>query len=235
MNKQKKYGQNFLTSTSIAKFIVDAAEITKTDVVYEIGTGKGILVPLLCKCAKHVTTIEIDKKLYDDATLNFSKLPNLTIKNGDGFKNEPEFDIFVSNLPYSKSRVAIQWLLQKKFSRAMIMVQRDFAEKLLTDSMKERRAISVLSQYGFDMKIVKKVKNTNFSPRPKVDSVVLQITRNYMVTKELIETVNKLFSYRRKTIQNIAKNFGITIKSDSRLEDLDTNEIIKLAKKISRV
>ena len=235
MNKQKKYGQNFLISTSIAKFIVDAAEITKTDVVYEIGTGKGILVPLLCKRAKYVITTEIDKKLHDDATLNFSKLPNLTIKNGDGFKNEPEFDIFVSNLPYSKSRVAIQWLLQKKFSRAMIMVQRDFAEKLLTDSMKERRAISVLSQYGFDMKIVKKVKNTNFSPRPKVDSVVLQITRNYMVTKELIETVNKLFSYRRKTIQNIAKNFGITIKSDSRLEDLDTNEIIKLAKKISRV
>jgi len=56
-----------------------------------------------------------------------------------------------------------------------------------------------------------------------------------MVTKELIEIVNKLFSYRRKTIQNIAKNFGITIKSDSRLEDIDTNEIIKLAKKISRV
>ena len=115
------------------------------------------------------------------------------------------------------------------------MVQRDFAEKLLTDSMKERRAISVLSQYGFDMKIVKKVKNTNFSPRPKVESVVLKITQNYMVTKELIETVNKLFSYRRKTIQNIVKNFGITIKSDSRLEDIDNNEIIKLAKKISRV
>ena len=71
--------------------------------------------------------------------------------------------------------------------------------------------------------------------RPKVDSVVLQITRNYMVTKELIEIVNKLFSYRRKTIQNIAKNFGITIKSNSRLEDMNNNEIIKLAKKISRV
>jgi len=235
MNKQKRYGQNFLISTSIAKFIVDAAEITKTDVVYEIGTGKGILVPLLCKRAKYVITTEIDKKLHDDATLNFSKLANLIIKNGDGFKNDPEFDIFVSNLPYSKSRVAIQWLLQKKFSRAIIMVQRDFAEKLLTGSMKERRAISVLSQYGFDMKIVKKVKNTNFSPRPKVDSVILQITQNYMVTKGLIETVNKLFSYRRKTIQNIAKNFGITIKSDSRLEDIDNNEIIKLAKKISRV
>ena len=115
------------------------------------------------------------------------------------------------------------------------MVQRDFAEKLLTNSIKDRRAVSVLSQYGFDMKIVKKVKNTNFSPKPKVDSVVLQITQNYMVTKELIETVNKLFSYRRKTIQNIAKNFGITIKSDKRLENMDNNEIIKFAKKISRV
>ena len=235
MNKRKKFGQHFLTSPSIAKFIVSESKITKNHLVYEVGTGKGILVPFLCKCAKHVTTIEIDKKLYDNAIRNFSKLPNLIIKNGDGFKNEPEFDIFVSNLPYSKSRVAIQWLLQKKFSRAMIMVQRDFAEKLLANSTKERHAISVLSQYGFDMKIVKKIKNTNFSPIPKVDSVILQITQNYMVTKELIETINKLFSYRRKTIQNIAKNFGITIKSNSRLEDMNNNEIIKLAKKISRV
>ena len=235
MNRRKKFGQHFLTSLSIAKFIVSESKITKNHLVYEVGTGKGILVPFLCKCAKHVTTIEIDKKLYDNAIRNFSKLPNLIIKNGDGFKNEPEFDIFVSNLPYSKSRVAIQWLLQKKFSRAMIMVQRDFAEKLLANSTKERHAISVLSQYGFDMKIVKKIKNTNFSPIPKVDSVILQITQNHMVTKELIETINKLFSYRRKTIQNIAKNFGITIKSDNRLEDIDTNEIIKLAKKISRV
>ena len=235
MNRRKKFGQHFLTSLSIAKFIVSESKITKNHLVYEVGTGKGILVPFLCKCAKHVTTIEIDKKLYDNAIRNFSKLPNLIIKNGDGFKNEPEFDIFVSNLPYSKSRVAIQWLLQKKFSRAMIMVQRDFAEKLLANSTKEKHAISVLSQYGFDMKIVKKIKNTNFSPQPKVDSVVLKITRNQIVTKELIETVNKLFSYRRKTIQNIAKNFGITIKSDSRLEDMNNNEIIKLAKKISRV
>ena len=235
MNKRKKYGQHFLASTSIAKFIVNTANITKNDVVYEIGTGKGILTPLLCQHAKYVITTEIDKKLHDDAIGNFSKFTNLIIKKGNGFKYEVKFDIFVSNLPYSESRSAIQWLLQKKFSRAMIMVQRDFAEKLLTNSIKERRAVSVLSQYGFDMKIVKKVKNTNFSPNPKVDSVVLQITQNYMVTKELIETVNKLFSYRRKTVQNIAKNFGITIKSDKRLEKMDNNEIIKFAKKISRV
>ena len=235
MNKQKKYGQHFLTSQSIAKFIATTPKITKNDLVYEIGTGKGILTLLLCKYAKHVITTEIDKKLYNDALQNFSKITNLTIMNRDGFKNEPKFDIFISNLPYSKSRIAMQWLLQKKFSCAMIMVQRDFAEKLMTNSTKERRAISVLSQYGFNMKIVKKVNNTNFSPRPKVDSVILQITQNHVVSKELIETINKIFSYRRKTIQNIAKNFGTTVKSDGRLEDMDNNEIIKLAKKINRI
>ena len=235
MNKRKNLGQHFLTSPSIAKFIVSTPKITKNDIVYEIGTGKGILTPLLCQCAKHVFTTEIDKKLYNDAIQNFSKFTNLTIKKGNGFKDEPKFDIFVSNLPYSKSRIAIQWLLQKKFSCAMIMVQRDFAEKLMTNSTKERRAISVLSQYGFNMKIVKKVNNTNFSPRPKVDSVILQITQNHVVSKELIETINKIFSYRRKTIQNIAKNFGTTVKSDGRLEDMDNNEIIKLAKKINRI
>ena len=235
MNKRKNLGQHFLTSPSIAKFIVSTPKITKNDIVYEIGTGKGILTPLLCQCAKHVFTTEIDKKLYNDAIQNFSKFTNLTIKKGNGFKDEPKFDIFVSNLPYSKSRIAIQWLLQKKFSCAMIMIQRDFAEKLMTNSIKDRRAISVLSQYGFNMKIVKKVSNTNFSPRPKVDSVVLQITQTHMVTKRLIESINKIFSYRRKTTQNIARNFGITIKSDRRLKDMDNNEIIKLAKKINRV
>ena len=235
MNKRKNLGQHFLTSSSIAKSIVSTPKITKNDVVYEIGTGNGILVPLLCQHAKHVITTEIDRKLYDHAIRNFSKFTNLTIKKNDGFKNEPSFDIFVSNIPYSKSRVAIQWLLQKKFSCAIIMVQRDFAEKLLANSRKDRRAISVLAQYGFNIKIVKEVKNTNFSPRPKVDSVILQITRNNMVTKELIQTINKIFSYRRKTIQNITKNFGNTIKSDRRLEDMSNNEIIKLAKEISSV
>ena len=124
--------------------------------------------------------------------------------------------------------------MQKKFSNAVIMVQDDFAEKLLA-TKKDRKAISVLSQYGFDMKVIKKVKNTIFFPQPKVNSVILQIKQHNILTKELIESVNMLFSYRRKTIQNIMNNFDIKIKSEMRLEDMKNNEIIKLAKKISSV
>ena len=47
MSIRKKLGQNFLNSKSIAKFIVDSAKISKIDIVYEIGIGKGILIPFL--------------------------------------------------------------------------------------------------------------------------------------------------------------------------------------------
>ncbi len=67
MKKRKNLGQHFLKSKTIAKSIASAAEITKNDVVLEIGTGYGILVPYLCKKAKQVFSIEADKNLYSSA------------------------------------------------------------------------------------------------------------------------------------------------------------------------
>lgn len=230
MKKRQRFGQHFLKSEKIAQRIVAAAKITKHDSVLEIGTGKGILLPFLCQNAKKVTSFETDKKLYQDAKIHQTK--NLRLKLGDGFKSKEDFSVFVSNLPYSKSRDAIEWLIQKKFSRGVIMVQKEFAEKLQTKSKKNRKAISVLAQYAFDMESIIKVGKNNFSPPPKVDSVVLKLKSQKVVSKELIKTINKLFSYRRKTIQNILKRFGIESDSTKRLDDLDGDEIIKIAKQI---
>ncbi len=131
MRKRKRLGQHFLVSENVAKSIVSAAKLTKNDVVLEIGTGRGILVPLLCNKAKKVISIEYDKQLYQDACMKFSNISNLTLKQGNGFKTNEKFSVFVSNLPYSQSRKAMEWLVQKKFSRAVVMVQEDFANKLL--------------------------------------------------------------------------------------------------------
>lgn len=230
MIKRQRLGQHFLKSEKIAQKIVDAAKITKHDSVLEIGTGKGILLPFLCHNAKKITSFETDKKLYQDVKTQYHN-SNLKLKLGDGFKSKENFTVFVSNLPYSKSRDAIEWLIQKKFSRAVVMVQKEFAEKLQTKS-KNRKAISVLTQYAFDVEPIIKISKSNFSPAPKVDSVVLKIKSKKVVSKELIKTVNKLFSYRRKTIQNILKQFGIESDSTKRLDDLKGDEIIKIAKQI---
>jgi len=231
MNRQKKLGQNFLKSELIAKFIVDSAKISKNNLVLEIGTGRGILIPYLVETGARIISIENDKKLFHEMKENFGNLDNLNLKYGDGFKINQNFSILVSNLPYSESRTAVEWLLQKKFIRAIVMLQKDFVQKLV-ESGKNRRAISILTDYGFNIEILKYVKKYNFSPIPKIDSVIIQITQKQQLKKELILNVNKLFSYRRKTVQNISKQFGKNNKSKKRLEELTTNEIIKLAKDI---
>ena len=86
MNIRRKLGQNFLNSKSIAKFIVDSAKISKNDIVYEIGIGKGILTPFLCEKSKKVISVEKDHQLYEETLAKFSKIKNLKIIYGDGFK-----------------------------------------------------------------------------------------------------------------------------------------------------
>ena len=232
MIKRKRLGQHFLKSNIIAKSIVSAAKITRNDLVLEIGTGRGILIPYLCEKAKQVYSIETDNDLYNLAKMNFSDYSNLILEHGDGFTTNHSFSVFVSNLPYSKSRKAIEWLLQKKFLRAVILVQKEFAKKLI--SKEDHKAISVLANYGFEIEFLMNVKNSNFFPPPKVDSILLLLKPKKMVSKILISTVNRIFSYRRKTVQNILKQLGVNSISKRRLDDLTGDEIISIAKKIIR-
>ncbi|MEX0854706.1 MAG: rRNA adenine dimethyltransferase family protein [Nitrosopumilaceae archaeon] len=228
MIKRKRLGQHFLVTQSVAKNIVESAGITKKDIVLEIGTGKGILVPLLCEQAGKVVSIESDLKLYNTAKEKFSDITNLTLLHGDGFESDEKFTIFVSNLPYSKSRDTMEWLVQKKFRQAVVMVQKEFAQKIA----EKTKAVSVLVNHAADIESIINVNKNNFSPPPKVDSVVLRLTQKNTIPKELIQVVNKLFSYKRKKIQNVAKQFGKVIESDKRLEDLSGDEIINIAKQI---
>ena len=234
MSIRKKLGQNFLNSKSIANFIVDSAQISKTDIVYEIGMGKGILTPYLCANSKQVISVEKDHRLYEELKINFSSVKNLKIIHGDGFKQNEKFDIFVSNLPYSESKKAIHWMLMNQFSHGIVMVQHDFAKKLLAQKH-ERKAVSVLVQSGFEMEILKTIGKENFTPRPKINSSIMRFTRKHTFSKEIIQSVNLMFSLRRKTLQNIGKKLGLEIESNERLEDMSNDEIIKFAKKIRKL
>ena len=231
MIKRKLLGQHFLNSKSIAELIVKEAEISKNDVVFEIGTGPGILIPLLCENAQKVISVDADEKLIKKARLNFSKFDNLVLKSGDGFNQKDVFSIFVSNLPYSKSKDAIEWLAQNSFSHGVIMVQKEFAEKLLATS-KNRRAVSIIATYTLDIEKISVVGKNNFSPPPKVDSVILKISKKTTMDKKLISLINDLFSYRRKTVKNILKQFNKESTIEKRIDDLSGDEIVNLAKQI---
>jgi len=232
MIKRKQFGQHFLNSNSIAKSIVSEAKITKGDIVFELGTGLGILTPLLCEKANKVISVDLDENLVKNAKSTFSNIDNLILKSGDGFKKKDSFSIFVSNLPYSKSKDAIEWLAQTSFSHGVIMVQKEFADKLLAKSSKKRKAVSIVANHAFEIKKISKVGKNNFSPSPKVDSVILKIIKKNTMSKDLIQTINKIFSYRRKTIKNVLKQFNKETVIDKRVDDLSGDEIIHLANQI---
>ena len=232
MIKRKLLGQHFLNSQNIAQSIVTEAKITKNDVVFELGTGLGVLTPLLCEQAKKVISVDADEKLVRSAKSKFSKIDNLVLRSGDGFKQNDVFSIFVSNLPYSRSKDAIEWLAQSTFSHGVIMVQKEFAEKLLAKSSKNRKAVSIIATHAFEISIVSKVGKNNFSPPPKVDSVILKIIKKNTMNEEIIQIINKIFSYRRKTVKNILKQFNKKTLMDKRIDDLSGDEIINLANQI---
>lgn len=234
MNRRRLLGQHMLVDSDVLSKILDYAEIEKKDVVFEVGTGNGILTAELCKRANKVVSCEVDNKLFEKARKTLSEYTNLVLVKGDGFKTDYSFDVFVSNLPYSKSREAIEWLAERDFDRAIVMVQREFAAKLLTKDASDYRAVSALAQYCFNIEQVMRIAKDSFHPRPKVDSVLLKITKKQKVSKNIVQSLKLLFSFKGKKVSGALRKFKIDIKNDKRVERLSPEEAVRLAEIIAK-
>lgn len=234
MNKRRLLGQHMLIDNGILRTIADYAELDRNDVVFEIGTGNGELTAELCKRAKRVISYEVDEQLNKEAQNTLGKHSNLILINGDGFKANHDFDVFVSNLPYSRSRVTIEWLAERDFDRAIVMVQKEFAAKLLASNGKNYRAVSALAQHCFDIEQIMQVGKNSFYPRPKVDSVLLKIVKKRKVSKDVVRALKFLFSFRGKKLSSVGRKLGINENSDMRVERLSPEEAVRLAEKIAQ-
>lgn len=221
-------GQHFLCSQEMARRIVDAASITGQDIVLEIGPGMGALTEHLCQRAFRVVAVEKDRRLYRNLKSRL-KRANLELVCGDAFRRSAEFDLLVSSLPYSQSRRAVEWLAQQRFSRAILAVQREFAEKLVATG-RSRRAVSVIASWAFCIKIVGDIPKNSFKPPPEVDSVVLQLTQCNRVPSDFIAAINKLFSQRRKTLDGVLRSLDPANERNRRLEELSNEEIVRIAR-----
>jgi 16S rRNA (adenine1518-N6/adenine1519-N6)-dimethyltransferase len=131
----KKRGQSFLTKQSVVRRIVDCAEISPDDEILEIGGGFGILSKALAKTAKHLTIIEIDKRLVQALKDILNAYDNVTIIQDDALKAQlPDVDKVVSNLPYSiSSEVTFRILQEMTFERAVLMYQKEFARRFIAE------------------------------------------------------------------------------------------------------
>lgn len=214
------------------------------EVVCEAGTGEGTLTQELCKHAKKVISFEIDSVLYLRALNYLSGFSNLYLVHSDIFKiSNIEFHVFVSNLPYSRSKDAIEWLALRKFSKAVIMLQKEFVDKLQAKPGEPNyRLISVIGQYCFRIDILFDVSRTSFFPQPQVDSQVIRLTPyiGRRMDTQTLNVLNYFFSQRNKKVSSFARAFGAHPSSyykwdGKRIDQLDPQELIALSESFKNV
>ena len=229
-----------LVDRRILAKITSAAYIGKDEIVLEAGTGQGILTAELCKYAKQVISYEIDIKLYRKVQGQLlSQFKNLELVNADLFKTKDPhfFDVFISNLPYSRSRDAIEWLSTQEFDRAILMVQEEFADKLAArPGSKNYRAISALAAHCFAIEKLFKVRRESFEPQPKVESSIIRIIPVNAITREVIRNINLLFSRRNKKASSVAAEIGLIIDANygsKKIDELEPRHLVQIAELIS--
>ena len=82
----KSLGQNFLNDISVVQEIVYSANLTKEDIVVEVGPGLGVMTDLLANDAGLVIAVEIDKNLIPPLQAVCDVHDNIELINGDILK-----------------------------------------------------------------------------------------------------------------------------------------------------
>jgi len=203
----KRLGQNFLLDESVVKRQVSLASLGPGDTVLEVGPGLGVLTEEILSTGAKVVAVEQDEAFCGFLERRFGK--RITLVHADAVKAFlPSFDKVVSNLPYQISSPIVFKLLEAGFDVAVLMLQREFAERMVAaPGSAEYGRLSVGVYYRADCEIAFNVSRSSFWPQPKVDSCVVTL-----VPKEppfrprderlYFDVVRAIFSHRRKKVSN---------------------------------
>ena len=240
---KKSKGQNFLTDDRVAQRHVDYACIEKGDRVLEVGPGLGILTSKLIEVSDDVTCIELDEILAEHIRNTYGD--RLKLIEGDAVKVPfPEFDRFVSNLPYSVSTPIIFKRLTYDFKKAVVMVQKEFADRMTAPvGSTEYSRLTVNLFYKADCRILENVPASRFKPKPKVDSALVEIVPrkapfDVLDEKTFFRVTEVAFNHRRKKIGTALKNARMIEKDwelpylDDRIETLTPAQIGELSDRV---
>ncbi len=234
----KSFGQNFLISEEVVTAIVNSSDISKEDLVIEIGPGLGTLTKYLLEKAGKVICIELDKKMMSILKDRFSLYSNLELLNEDILKVDLKQLIekekmkkvkIVANLPYYITTPIIMKLLEEELDLESItvMIQKEVAERLIAiPGDKNTGAITYTVYYYAEAKGILEVPKESFIPEPEVTSKVIQlkIRKKPPVSVEkkdiLFRIIKCAFMQRRKTLLNALVNVSVFQSKEEGIEVL---------------
>ncbi len=230
----KALGQNFLINPDVCPEMARQAVTGENDGVIEIGAGVGVLTAELCKRAKKVVSIELDKRLLPVLDETLGEFDNFEVVNEDILKvdlhklirekfSKCENVSVCANLPYYITSPVIMKLLEDKLpvKQIIVMVQREAADRLTAPvGSRESGAITVAVNYYAEAEKLFNVSKGSFVPSPKVDSAVIRLTvyeKPPIETKDeelFFKTVRAMFMQRRKTALN-SVSAGLGVPKDA--------------------
>ena len=249
---KRSLGQNFLINPRIQERIIEACDLTKDDVVLEIGPGKGVLTRPLADRVKKVLAIEKDNYLAPQLEKEFAGT-NVTIEHADvlkyPFEQLPAPMKAVGNLPYNIATPIIEKVLafRHKFPVFYLTVQLEYGNRIVArPHSKEYGSLSCFVQYYAQAQKLFKIPPSAFRPAPKVDSCFLSLrmrpepARKARDEEFLFKLIRACFSQRRKTLKNsLAVIYGkekgeellrnLNIDPMVRAEDLSLEDYVRLA------
>lgn len=220
----KRLGQNFLVNRGIIEKIIDAAALTKTDTVLEIGPGHGALTFALAQKAGNVIAIEKDKQLAEllRAKLLEQKIGNVEIIEEDilaflstSDKLQATSYCVVANIPYYLTSALIRQLLELAHppERIILTIQKEVAQRIVAQDNKES-ILSLAVKFYADANILFYVSRGSFSPAPNVDSAVIEIIpkkeKQAVASKVFFAVVKAAFAApRKKLFGNLSKGLAL--------------------------
>lgn len=216
----KKMGQNFLSDINVInKICENIPDLSQFDCIVEIGPGLGAITKNLVKISPHLICVELDKRLFAELKTNFSNYQNIEILNDDFLtfdldKNLSKFNkvIVIANIPYSiTTPIILKCLKCSKIQTLYIMVQKEVADKWSYSKTSNRNATTNIINYYFDISRIMNIKNTSFTPIPKVDSTMIILSKKNKgkYDAKFYEFMKPFFlAKRKKMLNNLPSNIN---------------------------
>lgn len=243
----KKLGQHFLVDRRVLARIGDYASLAEEDRVLEIGPGTGNLTEVLSARAGTVFAIEVDPALASSLEGRF---PNVVVIRGDALKvplSDYDYNKIVSNLPYQISSKITFKLLERPFDLAVLMYQKEFAERMVASlGTKNYGRLTLNVSLRAEVEIVERVPRGAFRPMPQVESAIVRLRprkKRIPVDEKVFDDLTRgLFSMRRKKVKRSLASMKVSSDVLSRIDpgllerrpqELSLEEVVDLAKAIS--
>lgn len=171
--------QNFLIRPKYVVKLINRTNLSRNDLVIEIGPGKGIITQILAMKVANVIAIESDKKLATGLEKKFQNILNIKIVMADFLKwklPKQDYKVF-SNIPFNTTADIVNKLTQDKNPPiSAYLIMQDKAAFRFIGKPKDNQ-ISILLKPFFDIEVLTKIDRREFSPTPNVDAVLIEIRK----------------------------------------------------------